>query len=135
MSQDTAMPIDYDWAVLRAVPRVHVGTGVNVAVLLHARATGTLAMQAILDPDELARRVVGIDAPLLARYLASVQQICEGTLAPGCGHAAVALAPPSERFHWLTAPRSDVLQPSAVHGGTSTDLARTLHTLFQEQVG
>jgi hypothetical protein len=128
-------PVDYDWAVLRAIPRVHVGTGVNVAVLVHARTTGFLGMRAILDPELLAAQVPGVDPYLLARYLKAAQGICEGTMAPDAGHRAVTLAPPSERFHWLTAPRSDVLQPSAVHGGTSTDLERTLETLFHEQVG
>jgi hypothetical protein len=126
--------VDYDWAVLRAIPKVHVGTGVNVAVIVHARAAGYLAMKAILDPALLAARVPGIDATLLARYLASAGAMCRGEVDAAAGHAAVSLAPPSERFHWLTAPRSDVLQPSPVHGGTSTDLDTTLHALFREQV-
>jgi hypothetical protein len=46
----------------------------------------------------------------------------------------VALAPPSERFHWLTAPRSDVLQCSPVHAGLTDDPARALESLFAEYV-
>ena len=46
----------------------------------------------------------------------------------------VALAPPSERFHWLTAPRSDVLQSSPVHAGLADDPARALEALFAEYV-
>ena len=45
-----------------------------------------------------------------------------------------ALAPPSERFHWLTAPRSDVLQSSPVHEGICDDPRRALDTLFEEYV-
>jgi hypothetical protein len=46
----------------------------------------------------------------------------------------VALAPPSERFHWLTAPRSDVLQSSPVHAGLTDDPARALDELFATYV-
>ena len=51
---------------------------------------------------------------------------------PGAG--PVALAPPSERFHWLTAPRSDVLQSSPVHSGLAEDPAHALDDLFREYV-
>jgi hypothetical protein len=46
----------------------------------------------------------------------------------------MALAPPSERFHWLTAPRSDVLQSSPVHEGICDDPRRALNALFEEYV-
>jgi len=46
----------------------------------------------------------------------------------------IGLAPPSERFHWLTAPRSDVLQSSPVHGGLAADPAQVLEALFVEYV-
>jgi len=127
--------IAYDWAVLRVVPRVHLGACINVAVVLHARTAGFLGMEALVDPAELERRAPGVDARLLARYLEASLAICRGEPGPSCGHAAIALAPPSERFHWLTAPRSDVLQPSPVHGGVTADPAATLQRLYAEQVG
>jgi hypothetical protein len=46
----------------------------------------------------------------------------------------MALIPPSERFHWLTAPRSDVLQSSAVHEGVCDDPAQALEELFVSYV-
>jgi hypothetical protein len=128
-------PVDYDWAVLRAVPRVHVGTCVNVGVVLHARTAGFLDLHVVTDETELAERVPGVDTALLARYLEACQAICRGEIDPDGGDASVALAPPSERFHWLTAPRSDVLQASQVHGGVTRDPAATLERLFREQVG
>jgi hypothetical protein len=127
--------IDYDWAVFRVVPRVHLGSCVNVAVVLHARTEGFLDMRAMTDVDALAARVPGVDAALLARYLEACVAICQGEVTETCGPSAVALAPPSERFHWLTAPRSDVLQASPVHGGITLDPAGTLLRLFNEQVG
>ena len=123
--------IAYSFAVLRAVPHVHLGAFVNVGVVLHARTQAFLALQAITDPGELERRVPGADAELLSRYLRSCEAICAGDAAAG----PVALAPPSERFHWLTAPRSDVLQSSPVHEGITADPAQALAALFRAYVG
>jgi hypothetical protein len=116
----------YDFAVLRVVPHVHLGAFVPVGVVVHARTAGFLATSLISDPDELRARVPDVDAELLARYLRACRGICEGDAAAG----PVALLPPSERFHWLTAPRSDVLQCSAVHEGVCEDPRAALDELF-----
>ena len=123
--------VDYDFAVLRAVPHVHVGAFVPVGVVVHARTAGFLRLRAVTDPAELAVRVRGVDAELLARYLRSLEAVCAGDEAAG----AVALAPPSERFHWITAPRSDVLQASPVHEGMCEDPAAALDRLYASYVG
>ena len=122
--------VDYDFAVLRVVPRVHLGAFVNVGVVVHARTAEFLALRVVTDERLLAAHVPGIDAELLARYLRSCEAICAGDVAAG----PMALAPPSERFHWLTAPRSDVLQSSPVHEGISDDPRRALDRLFEEYV-
>jgi Protein of unknown function (DUF3037) len=121
----------YDFAVFRAVPHVHLGTFVPVGVVLHARTAGFLGMRAVTDPVDLRARVPDVDHELLARYLRSCCAVAAGE--PDGG--PVALAPPSERFHWLTAPRSDVLQSSPVHGGLAEDPARALDDLFAQYVG
>ena len=122
--------IAYDFSVLRAVPHVHLGAFVPVAVVVHARTAGFLGMRAITEPEQLAARLPDVDHALLARSLSSCCAVAAGDPAVG----PVALAPPSERFHWLTAPRSDVLQPSAVHAGLAADPARALEQLFAEYV-
>ena len=122
--------VDYDFAVLRVVPRVHLGAFVNVGVVVHARTAEFLALRAVTDERVLAAHVHGVDADLLARYLRSCVAICAGDVTAG----PMALAPPSERFHWLTAPRSDVLQSSPVHEGICDDPRRALDTLFDEYV-
>jgi hypothetical protein len=122
--------VDYDFAVLRVVPRVHLGAFVNVGVVVHARTAEFLALRAVTDERLLATHVPGLDAVLLARYLRSCVAICAGDVAAG----PMALAPPSERFHWLTAPRSDVLQSSPVHEGICDDPRRALDDLFEEYV-
>ena len=118
--------VDYDFAVLRVVPRVHLGAFVNVGVVLHARTAEFLSLRVLTDPAALRARLPGMDAELLARYLRSYEAICAGDVTAG----PVALAPPSERFHWLTAPRSDVLQSSPVHEGVCADPGVELEELY-----
>jgi len=122
--------VSYDFAVLRAVPHPHIGAFVPVGVVLHARTADYLGMRAITDIDELRAQVPEIDAELLARYLRSVRAICDGDESAG----PVALTPPSERFHWLTAPRSDVIQTSPIHEGVCFDPERELDVLFRTYV-
>lgn len=118
--------ISYNYAVLRVVPHVHLGTFIPVGVMVHARTADFLAMRVISDVAALTVRVPGVDPELLARYLRSCQAVCDGD--PSAG--PVALAPPSERFHWLTAPRSDVIQSSPVHAGVSENPTHALDELF-----
>lgn len=123
--------VDYDFAVIRAVPHVYLGAFVPVGVVVHARQAGFLALRALATAAELHARVPAVDAELLARYLGAYAAVCAGDARAG----PVALAPTSERFHWLTAPRSDVLQSSPVHEGVCVDLDDALAQLFEGYVG
>ncbi len=118
--------ISYNFAVLRVVPHVHIGAFVPVGVVLHARTTEFIGARLITDRDELERLVPGSDVDLLALYLESCAAICSGDINAG----PIALAPPSERFHWVTAPRSDVIQAGPVHEGLCEDPATKLDELF-----
>ena len=122
--------IAYDFAVLRAVPHPHIGAFVPVGVVLHARTAEFLGMRSLGDIDDLRAHVPEVDAELLARYLQSVRAICAGEASAG----PIALTPPSERFHWLTAPRSDVIQSSPIHEGVCADPERELDALFRTYV-
>ena len=123
--------IAYNFAVLRAVPHVHLGAFCNVGVVVHARTAEFLGIRVVNDVDAIRARVPHVDSEMLARYLAACEAICAGNPAAG----PVALAPPSERFHWLTAPRSDVLQSSPVHEGVCGDPDQVLTELFDSFVG
>ena len=123
--------ISYNFAVIRVVPHVHLGVFCNVGVIVHARTADFLEIRLLSGPDALCGRVPGVDSELLARYLRACEAICAGDPAAG----PVALAPPSERFHWLTAPRSDVIQSSPVHEGICADPAEALNELFEVFVG
>ena|SRR5690606_25352088 len=122
--------IAYHFAVLRVVPHVHTAAFVNVGVVMHAREAEFLGMRAVTDPAQLARLAPDVDTELLVRYLDCYDAICRGNEAAG----PVALVSRSERFHWLSAPRSDVLQASPVHEGVCTDPARELDSLFRSYV-
>ena len=119
-------PTTYAFAILRAVPHVHLGNFVNVGVVVHAPTADFLDMRVLSDVDALRRRAPETDVELLARYLEACLAVCAGDAAAG----PLALAAPSERFHWLTAPRSDVLQSSPIHEGIG-DPAEALTELFQ----
>jgi hypothetical protein len=123
--------VDYDFAVLRAVPHPHTGVFVPVGVVVHARQAEFLALRTIDDAAELARRVPDADAELLARYLHIATRVCAGDDDAG----PIALLPTSERFHWITAPRSDVLQCGPVHEGVCESPAVALDALFAAYVG
>jgi hypothetical protein len=122
--------VSYDFAVLRVVPHPHIGAFFPVGVVLHARTVDYLGMRSLTDIDELRAQVPEVDSELLARYLQSAHAICEGDESAG----PVALTPPSERFHWLTAPRSDVIQSSPIHEGVCFDPERELDALFRTYV-
>ncbi len=122
--------VAYDFAVLRVLEHPHLGAAVPVGVVVHARTVGFLRLAVLTDAGELARRMPDVDAALLARYLRACTAICAGDADAG----PVAMAPPSERFHWITAPRSDVIQCGPVHEGLSESPERALDELYAQYV-
>ena len=122
--------IAYNFAVLRVVPHVHTGAFVPVGVVLHARTAEFIGVRVNTDPSALAKIASDTDAELLSRYLLSCKAIAEGDMSAG----PIALAPPSERFHWITAPRSDVIQSGPVHAGLTENPEATLEELFSTLV-
>lgn len=118
--------VDYDYAVVRVVPEVHRSAFLDVGVVLHARTAAFLGLRLHLDRDRLRALCDRIDADLVARFLDAYARIARG----GAEAGPIGLLPPSERFHWMTAPRSAVLQTSDVHAGRTRDPQATLDALF-----
>jgi hypothetical protein len=116
----------YSYAIIRVVPRVERGECLNVGVILFARERRYLDARIELDRDRLRALAPEADVDLIERHLRTFAAICAG--APEGG--PLAALPPSERFHWLTAPRSTVIQPSPVHVGTTTNPRVTLEELL-----
>ena len=123
--------IAYDWAVLRLVPHPHLERWWPIGVVVHARTEEWIGARVITSRDRLAALAPDLDVDRLVAYLTNWWAIARGE--PGAG--AVAHHPPSERFHWLTCPRSDVLQASTPRRGVTDDPAATLDRLWREQVG
>lgn len=121
----------FSYAILRVVPRIERGERINVGVVLFARQHGGfLGMRAELDEGRLAALAPGVDADAVRPHLDALCAVAAGDPAGG----PLARLEPSERFGWLVAPSSTVLQPSEVHTGMTADPAATLDRLFAELV-
>jgi hypothetical protein len=131
-ARDAARPGDawYSYAVVRVVPRVERGEFINVGVILFARTRRFLEARLELDPQRLRALAPDIDLAAIAAHLAQLQAVAAG--APEGGD--IAGLPASERFHWLTAPRSTVIQTSPVHVGCCEDPASALEDLIARLV-
>ena len=123
-------PEPFQYAMVRVVPRVERGEAVNAGVVLFCRPLRFLGARTELDEALLAALAPGCDPGEIRAQLATLEAVAEGR--PDGGH--VASLPQSERFHWLTAPSSTIVQPSAVHTGLTSDPARELERLFAELV-
>ncbi len=120
----------YEWAVLRVVPRVERCEFVNVGVLVYCQALDYLAAAVT---DDLSRALAldpALDVETTRRHLEGVRALCAGE--PSAGDNG--RRPVGDRFRWLVAPRSTVLQPSPVHTGLSDDPAAILAELFDAMV-
>jgi hypothetical protein len=121
---------DYDYAIVRVVPHVHLCTFLNIGVVLHSRTARFLESRFHLEHDRLALLCPDLDLALLYQYVSAYQSVCAG----GAEAGPIGLLPPSERFHWLTAPRSVSLQTSEVHAGRTSDPTSSLEHIFTECV-
>ncbi|HEX9083097.1 MAG TPA: DUF3037 domain-containing protein [Gemmatimonadaceae bacterium] len=120
----------YDYAVIRVVPKVEREEFVNVGVIVSCPAGNLL--EARIELDE--RRLVAVDPTLdletIRAHLATIPVICAGGVEAG----PMGKASQRERFHWLTAPRSTVIQTSPVHTGLCDDPAKVLEHLLETMV-
>jgi Protein of unknown function (DUF3037) len=120
----------FTYTILRVVPSVERGEQLNVGVVLFCRQRGFLGARVGLDPDRLSALAPGLDLGAVAAHLAGLVRVAEGNPAAG----AIATLPESERFGWLAAPSSTVIQASPVHTGLSDDPEATLDGLFARLV-
>lgn len=120
----------YQYALWRLVPDLERGETLNAGVLLYCRRARFLEARVHVDPPRLAAFSPGLEAQRVADHLEGLARVAAGE--PGAG--AIARAPQSERFHWLVAPASTLVQPGPVHTGLSTDPAALLERLFRRLV-
>lgn len=122
---DKALPFEY--ATLRVVPRVDLEEFFNVGVVLYCQLGDFLSCQIRLDPARLRCGFPGVDVDAIRDALDATRRMCVGGEQSGqARHLSQ-----GERFRWLTAPRSTVVQPSPVHSGMTHDPARELARLLR----
>ena len=123
-------PHSFDYAVVRVVPRVEREEFVNAGVIVHCYALDFLAAHIELDEARLLALAPDADLPLVRRHLAAIPQVCAG--GPEAG--PIGTLSQRERFNWLVAPRSTMLQTSPPHSGMCADPARALQRLLERTV-
>ena len=120
----------FDYATVRVVPRVEREEFVNAGVILFCRTSGYLDARISFEPARLHVFTAELDREEVERHLQFFWRVCRG--GPEAG--PIGRLSPSERFHWLVAPRSTVIQISPVHSGLCYDVEKTLDRLFQMTV-
>jgi Protein of unknown function (DUF3037) len=128
VSEPARRPFSY--AILRVVPRVERGECFNAGVVLYCRQLGFLGLKVGLDERRLAALAPAASAADVRAHLDALVRVAAGDP----DGEAIAALPASERFGWLVAPSSTIIQPSAVHTGLSDDPQATLDALFAELV-
>lgn len=120
----------YDYALIRIVPRVERGEFINAGVLLTCVERSFLAARIELDEARLAALDPTVDVELVRQHLHSFEVICRG----GPDALALGKLTARQRFDWLVAPRSTIIQTSPVHSGQTSDPHATIEHVMRTMV-
>jgi len=118
------MPNSFDYALVRVVPYVEREEFINVGVILFCRTQRFLAARIELDLQRLAALAPQCNGQAIQTHLELIPRICEGA-------GPIGRLSQAERFHWLVAPRSTIIQTSPVHSGLCDDPATALERLVE----
>jgi hypothetical protein len=120
----------FQYIVVRVVPHVERGESINAGVVVYSPQLEYLAARTALDETRLRILAPRADVDAIRSQLAVIETIAAGL----DGGGPIAELDRGERFHWLAAPASTVVQPSAVHTGLCADGPGILEHLFRELV-
>jgi hypothetical protein len=120
----------YDYAIVRVVPRVERGEFLNAGVILSCDVERILKAEICLDEAALLALDSQVDLDLVRLSLAAIPAVCAG----GQGAGALGRLSTRERFHWLVAPKSALVQTSPVHTGRCEDLNGALSNLMAKMI-
>jgi hypothetical protein len=123
-------PCSFDYAIIRVVPRVERGEFINAGIILSCQAKKYLDALIHLDLPRLAALSNSADPDVIMSHLTIIPRICRGEEDAG----PIGRLTRAERFDWLTAPRSTIIQTSPVHTGTCMDPEATLQKLLELMV-
>jgi hypothetical protein len=120
----------FDYAIIRVVPEVERGERLNVGVVLICRQRRYLGLRLALDADRLRAFWPSIDVEAVNQQLDGLRRVAEGDPTAG----PIARLSQAERFHWLVAPSSTIIQPSPAHSGLCEQPADALDELMARLV-
>ena len=120
----------YDYAIIRVVPKVEREEFVNVGVIVSCPARAFLDARIELDEERLRALDSTLDIESIRTHLATIPAICSGGEQAG----PIGRLSQRKRFHWLIAPRSTIIQTSAVHAGYCKDPAGVVEHLLDAMV-
>ena len=123
-------PSSFSYAIVRVVPHVEREEFINAGVVVFCDARDYLAAAVALDEARLLALAPEVDLPVVRRHLEAIPRICAGGVEGG----PIGQLPRRERWHWLVAPRSTILQTSPAHTGLCERPEEELKRLV-EQVG
>ncbi|MCW3169214.1 DUF3037 domain-containing protein [Chryseobacterium sp. 09-1422] len=120
----------YEYAVIRLVPKVEREEFFNIGLVMFSKREKFIKVDFYLCPDKFKLIKSKLDYDDIIKNLESFKNIAEGKKDGG----PIALLEIPDRFRWLTAVRSAVVQTSRPHPGKSKDLEKTFGKLFEELV-
>ncbi|MBV9947106.1 MAG: DUF3037 domain-containing protein [Myxococcales bacterium] len=123
--------VPFEYATVRVVPHVEREEFVNAGVIVFCEQRGLLCARIALDEERLLTLASDVDLAVVRRHLAAIPQICAG----GADAGPIGALPVRERWRWLVAPRSTILQTSAAHAGLSEAPEGVLDQLVERLVG
>jgi len=121
------VPHVFEYALVRAVPRPERGEFMNVGAIVYCAPAGFLRCQTHVDTERLRALDPALDTDVLREALRSWSQACDGG-------GPIATSSLGQRFRWLTAPRSTIVQTSPAHSGLTDDPQGELDHLMRTQV-
>lgn len=123
-------PSSFDYAIIRVVPRVERGEFINAGVILYCLTSRFLGAKVELDERRLLALAPEVDLEGVRAHLDAIPRICAGGRAAG----PIGQLPQKERWHWLIAPRSTVIQTSPFHSGLCEEPGKALEHLMDRMV-
>lgn len=120
----------YDYAIVRVVPRVERQEFINIGVIVSCPAKDFLAARIEFDEVRLQAFDPTVDLDAVRRHADSIVRICQG--GPDAG--PIGKLTQRERFHWLVAPRSTIIQMSPAHSGQCDEPTKVLEHLVKKMV-
>ncbi len=115
----------FEYAAIRVLPRAERGEFVNAGVLLYCQGLEFLGSTVYLNEARLLALDPAVDVAGVRAALVAFETVCDGK-----ADVAPCVPPAGQRFRWLTAPRSTIVQPGPVHAGLTNDPAAELAHLL-----